>query len=125
MHRGGEPRDRARPADSPDRAWTGTGECQGLCAADPTAAHRGSAARPGAECVPGASRSGGAPADAAGSATHTGGLRPGLWTGEPAGAAARAARAPARPEPVTARLSGGVSARGRDAGYEAFGSHFA
>src|SRR5205807_7873917 len=117
--------DRAGPADPPDRVWPGTGECQGLRAADPGAAHRGSAARPGAECVPGASRSGGAPAGAAGPAAYTGKLRPGLWTGEPAGTAARAARAPARPESVAACHSRGISARGRDAGYKAFGSHFA
>src|SRR5207302_9113299 len=46
-------------------------------------------------------------------------LRPGLRTGQRAGAAAPAARAPAWSRPVAAVAARGVSARRRDAGYDA------
>jgi hypothetical protein len=46
----------------------------------------------------------------------------GYGWGQPAGPAARA---PARPGPVAARHSRGVFSRGRDAGYDACGSHLA
>ena len=105
----------ARQAAPAPRAWTGAGPSQGIRATDAGAAAARSAAGEPRERVPGASRGGGAVVFPARAGARAGPGDPGVWTGQPGGAAAAAARGPAWSGSVTSRHAGSLSARRRAA----------